>query len=135
MYITNAQLSLYHWHEIITKCFLFISIYLPDLKVYTILFGLMKMVVESIVLHIGPKSSIDVELGWDLVTVKVRAFYSHHFHPHQIIQWTLVNRNICISYVSPLFIQVFPLICLLSVVSQRTWVGSLWNMLWDKFLS
>ncbi len=52
----------------------------------------MEMVVESIMLHIGPKSSIGVKLGWDLVTVKAVAFYSHHFHTRQTIQWALMQE-------------------------------------------
>lgn len=38
----------------------------------------MEMVVEGIVLHVCPKSS-GVQLGWNLMAVKARAFYSHSF--------------------------------------------------------
>lgn len=64
------------------------------------------MVVESIILHVGSKSSLSVKLGWDLV-IKAVAFYSHHFHTQQTIQRALVF--LCS------FIQVFPFICPLSV--------------------
>ncbi len=56
----------------------------------------MEMVVESIVLQVRPKSSIGVQMGWDLVTVKAVAFYSHHFHTHQTIEWAMVHGSICI---------------------------------------
>lgn len=73
----------------------------------------MEMVVASILLSVGPKSSIGFLLGWDLVTVKALASYSHHFHTLQTIQWPLYL--ICFS--TPLF--RFFLICPLSLYTRN----------------
>lgn len=56
----------------------------------------MTMVVESIVLLVAPKASIDEKLGWDLVTLKDVTFYSRHCGTHQ----TIGAGSVCTS---PLF--------------------------------
>ncbi len=59
----------------------------------------MEMGVENIVLHVGPKSSIGVKLGWDLVSAEAVTFYSRHFHTHQTSEtWCTAVRNSAVMH-------------------------------------
>ena len=90
------------------------------------------MVVECVVVYIGPKSSTSVQLIWDLVTVKAFAFLLTSFsyspnhsvtpgtqkHPHLICFFTLLFR-------------FFLLICSLSVhVLKYIDISIFWQ--WNK---
>lgn len=76
-----------HWHE---KKHL-------KIKVSVTSAGRMEMVVEGIVVHTRPKW---MKLGWDLLTVKVSAFYPDHFltyHPFSEPLCTIWDSNTDVS--------------------------------------
>lgn len=62
------------------------------------------ILLESCATYLSP---ICVKLGWDLVNEKV--IYSHSFHAHHTIQWTInaLGAHIWICYVSACFMFGF----------------------------